>query len=398
MTKGLNAVIAQGGGPTAVINQTLVGCALALRESGRVGGILGARHGVRGITRDDYVDLATLPMPKLDRVAVTPSAALGSTRDKPDAEYCQRIVEGLKQRDVRILFYIGGNDSADTCRIVNETAARGGYDLRSFHLPKTIDNDLMENDHTPGYGSAARWVAMAFMSDNLDNRALPGIKIDVVMGRNAGFLTAAGALGRKREDDGPHLIYLPERTFDADEFVNNVAEVNSRLGRCLVAVSEGVKGRDGQPVMAQLGAAKEKDAHGNLALSGTGALGDALAERIRQELGKGGKKVRVRADTFGYIQRSSFDVSPVDSSEARAVGAFAAALALKEADSSSITIQRESNNPYRVSFASAAFDRVAAKTRVMPREFMHADRPDVTDEFILYATPLVGELPVVEPL
>jgi len=398
MSNGHNAVIAQSGGPTAVINQSLVGCIEALRNSGRIGAIYGARHGVRGMTTDEFIDLTEVPQARLERIARTPSAALGSTRDKPDAEYCGRIFEALIRKDIRYFFYIGGNDSADTSRIINETAQRGGYDLRCYHLPKTIDNDLEENDHTPGYGSAARWVAMAFMSDNLDNRALPGVKIDVVMGRNAGFLTAASALGRRHDDDGPHLIYLPERVFDPEDFVDEVDEVNRRLGRCLIAVSEGIKDRAGNAVTAMMADRRERDAHGNIALSGTGALGDFLAERLRQDLGKNGKKLRVRADTFGYIQRSSYEVSPVDVEEARAVGHFGAMQALAGAPSGSIVIRRQSTDPYRVSYDLVPLERVAAKTRTMSAEFMEPDRPGVTEAFIRYATPLVGELPKSERL
>lgn len=400
MSKVCNAVIAQSGGPTAVINQTLVGCILGLREPGGrgtpVGSIYGARHGVRGMMNDEFIDLTAVPEDKLERIARTPSAALGSSRDKPDAEYCKRIFEALARKEIGLFFYVGGNDSADTCRIINETAQREGHQLRCFHLPKTIDNDLEANDHTPGYGSAARWVAMAFMSDNLDNRALPGIKIDVVMGRNAGFLTAASGLGRRGEDDGPHLIYLPERVFDVEQFIAEVGGVYERLGRCLVAVSEGIKDHDGNTVTATAGDRRETDAHGNLALSGTGALGDLLAARVRQELGKGGKKIRVRADTFGYIQRSSFDISPVDAQEARAVGRFGALQAADGAASGSVVVRRESSGAYRVAYDLVSMERVAAKTRTMPAEFMESGRPDVSSAFLNYAEPLVGDLPAVE--
>ena len=163
-----NAVVAQSGGPTAVINQSLVGVVERWRALGK-GTIFGARHGVRGMIEDKFLDLTTTPMQTLELVAGTPSAALGSSRDKPDAAYCQKIIAALKARDIRNFFYIGGNDSSDTCRIVNELAASSGYQMRAFHVPKTVDNDLMENDHTPGYASAARYVAMAFMGDNLDN-------------------------------------------------------------------------------------------------------------------------------------------------------------------------------------------------------------------------------------
>ena len=181
------AVIAQGGGPTAVINQSLVGAVLEARKYECIENIYGALHGVSGIVAEDFVDLSQATTRNLEVVAGTPSSALLSTRDKPDAEYCQRIFKVLQAHNVRYFFYCGGNDSADTCRIVNENANAAGYELRVIHIPKTIDNDLRTNDHCPGFGSAARFVAQAFAGANLDNRSLPGVYIGVVMGRNAGF-------------------------------------------------------------------------------------------------------------------------------------------------------------------------------------------------------------------
>ncbi|MFU8766033.1 MAG: diphosphate--fructose-6-phosphate 1-phosphotransferase, partial [Haliea sp.] len=184
--------------------------------------IYGAFHGVRGIVDEEFLDLTQETTHNLELVAQTPSSALGSTRDKPDLKYCQEIFKVLKAHEIGYFFYIGGNDSSDTVRIVNEEARKANYELRCIHIPKTIDNDLVENDHTPGFPSAARFVAQAFMGANLDNWSLPGVYIGVVMGRHAGFLTAASALGKKFPDDGPHLIYLPERVFDVDRFLGDV--------------------------------------------------------------------------------------------------------------------------------------------------------------------------------
>src|SRR6266478_4225530 len=220
-TKG-NAVIGQSGGPTSVINQSLVGVVKEMKKAGLVDQLLGARHGVRGIINDDFIKLNGAPDDLLERVAQTPAAALGSTRDKPDAAYCEKIFQSFAKHDVRYFFYIGGNDSADTARIVQELSAAEKYDLQVFHVPKTIDNDLKVHDHTPGFGSAARFVAMAMMGDNFDNRSLPGVKIDVIMGRNAGFLTAASVLARRNPEDGPHLIYVPEAPLSEEKFLADV--------------------------------------------------------------------------------------------------------------------------------------------------------------------------------
>jgi ATP-dependent phosphofructokinase / diphosphate-dependent phosphofructokinase len=411
-----NAAIGQSGGPTAVINQSLAGVIEGLKKglsaSGHVQRILGMRHGVRGIVKaggEGLVDLTSIPADRLERLARTPSAALGSTRDKPDETYCQKILDGARAHDIRYFFYIGGNDSADTCRIVSEKAAQAGYDLRCFHVPKTIDNDLLENDHTPGFPSAARYVTLALMGDALDNASLGGIKINVIMGRNAGFLAAAASLARGAASDGadpagrpaPHLIYLPEVPFSIDAFLADVETVYAKLGRCQIAVSEGIRDEKGEEIGPKLmRGAGEVDAHGNVQLSGSGALGDGLADLVRSGLTpKGGKSPRVRADTFGYIQRCWPHPSSVDAEEARAVGRYAAELAAKGDRSASVIIIRASNVPDSYASASGRADlsAVARRTRHVPPEFISGGN-DVSAAFHDYCRPLVGELPQLERL
>ena len=384
-------VIAQSGGPSMVINQSLVGAALAARGQSGIGRILGARHGISGILKEDFVDLRKESVKTLEAVAATPSSALGSVRRKPSPEDCRRIFEVLQARDVRYFFYIGGNDSAETVHIVDQEARKAKFELACFHIPKTIDNDLRSNDHTPGFGSAARFVAMAFQGDDLDNRALGGVKINIVMGRHAGFLTAASALARVNADDGPHLIYLPERPFRMEAFAADVKEVVERVGRCVVAVSEGICDADGTPVAARLVTTAEKDAHGNVQLSGTGALGDLLAQELKART----DIRRVRADTFGYLQRSFPGVaSATDSAEARAVGAEAVARALSgRVRSGSIVLVRAKGSKYRVSLDCVPLRAVARNTRHMPATFIAKSGHDVTPAFLEYCRPLVGSLP-----
>lgn len=390
-----NAVIGQSGGPTVVINQSLVGCVEGLRASDRVRRVLGARHAVQGIVADDFVDLTALPAGRLERIAATPCAALGSSRAKPDEEYCRRIFAAFARHEVRYFFYIGGNDSADTCRIVNDMARKDGYELRSFHIPKTIDNDLVKNDHTPGFPSAARFVASAFLGDNLDNEALPGVKIDVVMGRHAGFLTAASILARRHEGDGPHLVYVPEVSFDVDRFVEDVGRIYEREGRCLIAVSEGIHDEGGTPIAVKLAEHVERDSHGNVQLSGSGTLGDYLADLVKSRLGG---NLRVRSDTFGYLQRSFPGcVSAVDRKEAREVGREAARLALEGATEGSIAIHRVGDDPYRVEYRHLELGDVAGRTRKLDTQFI-VDGHDIADSFRGYIEPLAGELPAVERL
>ena len=411
-----NAAIGQSGGPTAVINQSLAGIVEGLKQglcaTGQVKHILGMRLGVRGIVKtgdDGVVDLTAIPAERLERLGRSPSAALGSTRDKPDEAYCQRILDGCRSNDIRYFFYIGGNDSADTCRIVSEKAAAAGYDLRCFHVPKTIDNDLLENDHTPGFPSAARYVTLAHMGDALDNVSLGGIKINVIMGRNAGFLAAAASLARGEpsnradpaERPAPHLIYLPEVPFSTNAFLVDVEAVYAKLGRCQIAVSEGIRDDKGEEIGPKLmRGPSEVDAHGNVQLSGSGALGDALAELVKTGLTpKGGKAPRVRADTFGYIQRCWPHPSPVDASEARAVGRYAAELAAKGDRSASVVLIRTSNAPdsYASACGRANLSAVARRSRQVPDEFISGSN-DVSAAFHDYCRPLVGDLPTMERL
>ncbi len=380
-----NVVVAQGGGPTAVINQSLVGVVLESRKFFQVNRVYGAVHGVRGIIDENFVDLTQETTNNLEKIACTPSSALLSTRDKPDEVYCREIFKVLKAHNARYFFYIGGNDSSDTVRIVNHEAERAGYDFRAIHIPKTIDNDLVLNDHTPGYGSAARFVASAFIGANLDNRAIPGVYIGVVMGRHAGFLTAAAALAKKYPDDGPHLVYLPERPFDVNKFLEDVKCCHEQYGRCVIAVSEGIKDNSGQEIVTQLVDNIEHDAHGNVQLSGTGVLGDLLAKYIRKHL----KIKRVRSDTFGYLQRSFIEcVSDVDQNEAREVGEKAAQYAIWHDLDGSITIKR--TGYYSVDYQLVKLEDVAGKTRVMPKEFINAAANNVTDDFRYYIRPLLG--------
>lgn len=388
------AIIGQSGGPTAVINQSLVGVIEGLRGIKAVKKVYGMRHGVDGLIKGlPLVDLNGVSSEVLDRLARTPSAALGSSRAKPTDADAPKIFEACRAADIRYFFYIGGNDSSDTCRLIYEMGVKSGYELRCFHVPKTVDNDLVCSDHTPGYGSAARYVAMAFMADDRDNASLPGIKINVVMGRNAGFLTAASALARQKEHDGPHLIYLPEVAFEADRFIEDVKGVIGKCGRCQIAVSEGIRDKEGREIGATLIHGAQTDAHGNVQLSGSGALGDSLANLIKERIkSPSGKPPRVRADTLGYMQRCWPEPSPIDASEARAAGVKAAGEAVNGATDGSIAIVRVSNHPYRIEKRLVKLTDVAAKTRTMPPEFI-APPHDVTKAFLEYARPLVGDLP-----
>jgi 6-phosphofructokinase 1 len=274
-------------------------------------------------------------------------------------------------------------------------AIEAKYELRAFHVPKTIDNDLLVTDHCPGFGTAAKFVACALMGDDLDNRALPGIKIDVIMGRHAGFLTAASALGKQRDDDGPHLIYMPERPVTMDKFLSDVDAVYKKLGRCVIAVSEGMSDTDHKTWAEKITETQERDSHGNVQLSGTGALADFLASQIKSKL----KVKRVRADTFGYLQRSFAGLqSAVDASEARWCGRHAVQYAMKELNGS-VSMKRTGNGKsYGVELFRTELKNVAEKTKSLADEYINKDGNGITQAFVDYALPLTGGLPKTDYL
>jgi 6-phosphofructokinase 1 len=408
-----NAVIGQSGGPTCVINRSLVAAVEELKKSSLITGIFGARHGVEGILKEEFIDLKKQSRTTLARVVETPGAALGSTRKRPREgdDDCVKIFEVFRKYDVRYFFYIGGGDSAQTANTISALARSQGYDFRTFHIPKTIDNDLIGSDHTPGYATAARFVACAFMGDDLDNRSLKGVKVNVVMGRRAGYLTAASVLGKLDEESGPHLVYFPERRFDIDRFIDDVDAVFGRLGRCVVAVSEGIATgpEDKDLIVTQAGEMllKEsvrmempRDAFGHPQLSGTGILADYLVYRVRRLLEPKyealKKKFRIRGDTFGYLQRSFPGVlSEVDAREAAQVGKLAVQFALSSDIDGSVVIQRKSGPRYAVEITYAPLAEVARGEAEMPDHFINQAGNYVTQAFIDYARPLVGRLPKI---
>ncbi len=390
-----NAVVSQSGGPTAVINASLVGVIEAAQANPNIDKIFGAVHAVAGMKADNFVDLTDIDAQTLEIVAASPSSALGSSRDKPNADYVKAIVEVLQARNIRYFYYIGGNDSANTCKIVNEEAQKLGYELRAFHVPKTIDNDLRTTDHCPGYGSAANFVARALQGDDLDNRALPGVKIDIIMGRDAGWLTAATSLGQQREDDGPHLIYFPERRVSMEKFVSEIKEVYSRLGRCVVAVSEGIKDENGVVWAKRIAEDAEVDAHGNVQLSGSGALADFLSSQVKEN----SDISRVRADTFGYLQRSFAGLqSETDVVEARETGRKAVEFSMQYESGSAIMKRVGNGDDYAVEFERTELKNVAEFTKDLPDDFINKAGNGVTEAYKAYARPLAGSLPKTEYL
>jgi len=413
------AVVAMGGGPTRVINRTLYGI---LAECGRHGiEVLAARHGIDGVLRADLLTLKA-GSALIRKSRHLPGACIGSTRTRPKPEDCDKALQVFADNKVGIFFYVGGNDTAEASGLIHEAAQRRGYDLRVFHVPKTIDNDLVENDHCPGYGSAARYVAHAILGDDLDVRSIPGAKVDVIMGRDAGWLAASASLCRTSEEDGPHLIFFPERPKTLAEIMNSIIEVYRKYGRAVVAVAEGLRGTDNelflnspalrkeiesgpfQPIAGYLRAMEEAekatggaklDQFGHAQLSGTGALADFLAAAVKVAFKVNGiKGGRVRADTFGYPQRSyAGDVSPSDAAEAEMVGREAVRLAAQGAKSTSIALRAERNGGQYRAFAQAVpLSLVAGRVRPLADEYINPAGNFVSQAFYDYARPLVGKL------
>ena len=396
-----NVMVLQSGGPTQVINGSLVGVIEAAQKMQKVGvvdRILVPKYGVRGARYGNFVDVTCIEQERLDRIAKTPSAAAGSTRDKPDEEYCEDIFNVAKANNVRYLFIIGGNDSGENARIINNFANNQDYELRVWHIPKTIDNDLLVTDHCPGYGSAARTIATVAAGNSLDNMAIPGVKIDVTMGRHAGFLTAASQLFMQEPGRyGPHAIFVPEDgELDMDEFLGLIDRLYTNQGRAHVVVSEGCTNPEIAAVLSG-----ESDQHGNIQLSGSGALADYLIARVKEELGaKVDGKLRARGDTYGYMQRSMpFLYSEIDLAEAIDCGTFAVMQATAAAMDKSVVIEVPSRNPYDSRMATADLSAMAKDTKSMPLEFVKDHV--ITDAFRYYAMPfvgVVGEKPQFETL
>jgi 6-phosphofructokinase 1 len=379
-------LVGQSGGPTAVINASLAGVVRAAIASGVFDRVLGMRNGVQGALEGRLADLSGLDAATLERLARSPSAALGSCRYKLQAGDAERLVGVCRAEDVQAMVYIGGNDSAATAACIEAAARDARLDLRVVGVPKTIDNDLPVTDHCPGYGSAARFVAQTTREAALDTwamRATDPIKLVEVMGRYAGWLPGAAWLARAEPDDAPHLVYLPERPVSAEQVVEDVERVYRRLGWCVVVLCENQPDPSGAVIGAQ-GEPRWTDAFGHPYYD---SPAQALAQRIQQALG-----VRARFDKPGTIQRmATAYVSTVDRAEAGLVGE-AAVRALVEGDSGvMITLEREPGPGYAVSTGTAALEVVANQQKRLPDAFINAQGNGLTEAFEAYARPLLGE-------
>jgi len=380
-----NAVVGQSGGPTAVINSSLAGVIEEGLRRREIRAVYGGVHGVLGMLREEFVDLGRQDAAVIRGLRHTPSATLGSCRHKITQDECGRLVEIFRKYSIRYYFYIGGNDSADTSSKVSKAAKAAGYDLRVIAVPKTVDNDLAVTDHSPGYGSVARWLAMSVRDAGLDTEAIgvvDTVKIIEVMGRNAGWITAATALARDHEDAAPHLIYLPERPFDEKRFLADVKAVYDRLGYVVITVCEGLKDESGAYITAS-SRAIDTDRFGHRQLGG---VGDYMCDLVA-----GGLGMKARYDKPGTIQRVSAALaSQVDLEEAYQVGVHAVQCAVSGISDKMVMIQRQPGPDYAVEMGTVDLEAVANAEKLVPPEFINEEGNDVTQAFLDYARPLIG--------
>lgn len=379
-----NALIAQGGGPTAVINASLAGAVLeALDRLSPSSRIWGARRGAEGLLREDFVDLGARPRAIWDEIRLAPAAALGSCRKKMGQEDVARAVEICRKHDVRYFFTIGGNDSMDTAHKVATAAQAMGYQMHAAGIPKTVDNDLPETDFCPGYGSCARFIAQATVDLGTDIRSLPTpVSIMEVIGRNAGWTAAAAMLARREPDDAPHLIYVPEVRLSTEKFLRDVKEVYDRQGWVVAVASEGLCDEHGRPIGPALGEAA-RDAFGHTL---PGDVAPALAHLITKELG-----LRARSEKPGLLARaSSHHASTVDREAAEGVGRFAAGEAFAGATGFMAAIRRRTGEPFRLSFCTVPLEKTANLERLLPGHYLNEAKNNIAESFRQYVEPLVG--------
>jgi 6-phosphofructokinase len=379
-----NVLIAQGGGPTPVINASLYGLVRAATcEVDARCRIWGARNGISGVLQDRIVDLRRVSGDEWQKIAGSPGAALGSCRKMLTPGQAGEAVETLRQWDVRYFFYIGGNDSMDTALKMNRAAQELNYEMACCGIPKTIDNDLPGTDHCPGFGSAARYIAQSTIDLGMDERSLPTpVSIIEVMGRDAGWLTAATLLARKSTNDAPHLIYVPERSLTRERFLDDVQSCCDRLGWVVAAVSEGVHDGAGESWGVQHGD-NAKDGFGH---SLSGDVATRLASLVTQELG-----FRARSEKPGLLGRSSaLLASSQDRREAEEVGAFGLSWAVKGNTGFMAAIERKPGSEYQVTYGTVPLEYVANKTRLLPQEYIASGGNDIRPEYRAYVEPLVG--------
>ncbi|UCF43090.1 MAG: 6-phosphofructokinase [Planctomycetota bacterium] len=389
MLKG-NAIIGQSGGPTSVINASLAGIITAAKEFEGIKRTLGMRFGIEGFMAGNIIDLDKESAEVIDGLKRTPSSALGSCRHKLSDDDLPVILDILRKQDIHYIFMIGGNDTMDTIHRIEGYAKKEGYDLIGIGVPKTVDNDLFGTDHTPGFPSAARYIALSVMQEGLLARDMQKVDQFVVfqaIGRDAGWLTAASVAGKKSAEDAPHLLCLPERPFSKDKFLKDVKRCYDEFGFVSIVCGEGVTYADGRPVSAS----EVTDKFDNVEFGAMGGVSAATALH------------RIISDEFGF--RGEFEIteslpmsaadrtSQIDVEEAYMCGKAAVELAKQGKTSLMVTLERKAGGKYQCTTGTIGLAEVAIKSKPMPDEFINAEGNFVTEAFRDYLRPLIGELP-----
>lgn len=383
-----NAVVAQSGGPTAVINSSVCGVIQEWNKKDAPGMLFGARYGIKGVLAEELVTLPSTDHPFVAGLMHTPGAALGSCRHKiKDGREYEELITVFKKHNIRYFFLVGGNDSMDTANKLHLLSRQMNYEMRVIGVPKTVDNDLPFTDHCPGYGSAAKYLATTVLETGLDLRGIISnnkVVILEAMGRHTGWLAAAAALAKREDGDAPHLIYLPEVAFSRENFIRDVRETYQKVGHVYIVASEGLVDGHGNYICAD----DNRDGFGHVQLGG---LADTLKRFVEEEM-----PVKVRCNILGSTQRSAMHyASLTDSREAHLVGSEAVKLALRGLSGLMVTLVRDGQEGYVCNPGAVALSKVANVEKKFPQEWITPGGNYVTEEFIRYAAPLIqGEVTI----
>ncbi len=389
MLKG-NAIIGQSGGPTSVINSSLAGVIGAAKEFHEIDNIYGMNYGIEGFMEERLLDLGAQKESILKGLRFTPSSALGGSRHKLQDEDFPQILRVLKKYNIRYFFLIGGNDTMDTVHRIEAFCRKKDWKLIGIGIPKTVDNDLLATDHTPGFASAARYNMLSVLQAGVllrDMKRVDRFMVYQTIGRDAGWLAASTAAARRSEEDAPHLIYCPERPFDKEKFIADAKSCVEKYGWVSVVVSEGLKYEDGTPVSAS----ETKDKFNNIeyGATGGGSVGMSVHRILREATGWRGE-----FQVTESLNMCAFDRTvPWDLEEAYLCGRHAVDLAAKGISGVMVTIDRISSVPYKVGFGNAPLKDVAVAAKEMPEEYINKRGNHITESFLEYIKPLIGQIP-----
>ena len=389
MLKG-NAIIGQSGGPTSVINASLAGVIEAAKDCGVITKTLGMRFGIEGLMAENIIDLSAESAQTIEGLKITPSSALGSCRHKLKDSDLPIILELLKKHNIRYFFLIGGNDTMDTIHRVEAYARENKYELIGIGIPKTVDNDLFGTDHTPGFPSAARYMALSVAQAGVLARDMQKVDQFVIfqcIGREAGWLVGATALGKTNPEDAPHIMCFPERAFEKDKFLADVKKCYDQFGFVSIVCGEGITYADGTPVSAS----ETKDKFGNVefgAMGGT-SVATALHRMVSNEFGFRGEFQITESLSMCAADRAV----QVDIYEAYMCGQKAVELAAGGTTGVMVTLERQHSDKYHCTTGTAQLSEVAIKAKPMPDEYINAKGNFITDKFLDYIKPLVGDMP-----